>query len=213
MVYAGPDLLGHRARQRGDARVSRLPADGAGGARHVRGPEDGAVDCDPFPEGDLGQARLRDHLLLQRLGRRTARRAWRRCAKRLPPPIFNWMGDDAVPGDAERCSTAFFPKGLQWYWKGDFVKDAAGRGDRRAHRASGEVAERAVADAPLSDRRRRPSRRDATRPPGARAMRRGRWSSRGSIRIREGRRAEDVGRATTGKPCIRSTSAARTSTS
>ena len=29
----------------------------------------------------------------------------------------------------------FFPKGLQWYWKGDFVKALLGRGDRHAHRA------------------------------------------------------------------------------
>ena len=30
-------------------------------------------------------------------------------------------GRDAVPGACRHCSTAL-PKGLQWYWKGDFVK-------------------------------------------------------------------------------------------
>jgi FAD/FMN-containing dehydrogenase len=39
----------------------------------------------------------------------------------LPPPIFNWMG--AMPFPAiQGLFDPFFPKGLQWYWKGDFVK-------------------------------------------------------------------------------------------
>jgi FAD/FMN-containing dehydrogenase len=39
----------------------------------------------------------------------------------LPPPMFNWMG--AVPFPAlQGMFDPFFPKGLQWYWKGDFVK-------------------------------------------------------------------------------------------
>jgi FAD/FMN-containing dehydrogenase len=39
----------------------------------------------------------------------------------LPPPIFNWMG--FMPFPAMQCLfDPFFPKGLQWYWKGDFVK-------------------------------------------------------------------------------------------
>ena len=39
----------------------------------------------------------------------------------LPPPIFNWMS--AVPFPAmQALFDPFFPKGLQWYWKGDFVK-------------------------------------------------------------------------------------------
>ncbi len=39
----------------------------------------------------------------------------------LPPPIFNWMG--AMPFPAiQSLFDPFFPKGLQWYWKGDFVK-------------------------------------------------------------------------------------------
>jgi FAD/FMN-containing dehydrogenase len=40
----------------------------------------------------------------------------------VPPPIFNWMG--AVPLPAiNALFDPFFPKGLQWYWKGDFVRD------------------------------------------------------------------------------------------
>ncbi len=39
----------------------------------------------------------------------------------VPPPIFNWMG--AMPFPAmQSLFDPFFPKGLQWYWKGDFVK-------------------------------------------------------------------------------------------
>ena len=38
----------------------------------------------------------------------------------VPPPIFNWMG--AMPFPAmQSLFDPFFPKGLQWYWKGDFV--------------------------------------------------------------------------------------------
>jgi FAD/FMN-containing dehydrogenase len=41
--------------------------------------------------------------------------------KPLPAPIFNWMG--AMPFPAiQALFDPFFPKGLQWYWKGDFVK-------------------------------------------------------------------------------------------
>src|SRR5262245_6731426 len=39
----------------------------------------------------------------------------------VPKPIFNWMG--AMPFPAmQALFDPFFPKGLQWYWKGDFVK-------------------------------------------------------------------------------------------
>jgi hypothetical protein len=39
----------------------------------------------------------------------------------LPPPIFNWMS--AVPFPAmQALFDPFFPKGLQWYSKSDFVK-------------------------------------------------------------------------------------------
>ena len=39
----------------------------------------------------------------------------------VPPPLFNWMG--AMPFPAmQALFDPFFPKGLQWYWKGDFVK-------------------------------------------------------------------------------------------
>jgi Berberine and berberine like len=39
----------------------------------------------------------------------------------LPAPIFNWMGEMPFP-ITQALFAPFFPKGLQWYWKGDFVK-------------------------------------------------------------------------------------------
>jgi FAD/FMN-containing dehydrogenase len=39
----------------------------------------------------------------------------------LPPPLFNWMGPMPMPA-INALFDPFFPKGLQWYWKGDFVK-------------------------------------------------------------------------------------------
>ena len=39
----------------------------------------------------------------------------------LPPPIFNWMGEMPLPA-INALFDPFFPKGLQWYWKGDFVQ-------------------------------------------------------------------------------------------
>jgi FAD/FMN-containing dehydrogenase len=40
---------------------------------------------------------------------------------KLPAPIFNWMGPMPFPA-MNGLFDPFFPKGLQWYWKGDFVK-------------------------------------------------------------------------------------------
>jgi FAD/FMN-containing dehydrogenase len=40
---------------------------------------------------------------------------------KLPAPFFNWMGVMPLPA-MNGLFDPFFPKGLQWYWKGDFVK-------------------------------------------------------------------------------------------
>jgi len=39
----------------------------------------------------------------------------------VPKPLFNWMGQMPFPA-INSLFDPFFPKGLQWYWKGDFVK-------------------------------------------------------------------------------------------
>jgi FAD/FMN-containing dehydrogenase len=38
----------------------------------------------------------------------------------VPAPIFNWMSEIPFPA-MQSLFDPFFPKGLQWYWKGDFV--------------------------------------------------------------------------------------------
>ena len=44
-----------------------------------------------------------------------------RLLKVTPPPLFNWMGEMPFPV-LNSLFDPLFPKGLQWYWKGDFVK-------------------------------------------------------------------------------------------
>jgi FAD/FMN-containing dehydrogenase len=39
---------------------------------------------------------------------------------KLPAPFFNWLGVMPFPA-LQAMFDPFFPKGLQWYWKGDFV--------------------------------------------------------------------------------------------
>jgi FAD/FMN-containing dehydrogenase len=40
----------------------------------------------------------------------------------LPPPILDWMGFMPFPA-LQSLFDPLLPKGLQWYWKGDFVKE------------------------------------------------------------------------------------------
>ena len=42
--------------------------------------------------------------------------------KELPPPILDWMGPMPFPA-LQGLFDPLLPKGLQWYWKGDFVKE------------------------------------------------------------------------------------------
>jgi FAD/FMN-containing dehydrogenase len=39
----------------------------------------------------------------------------------VPPPAFNWMSEMPFPA-MQSLFDPFFPRGLQWYWKGDFVR-------------------------------------------------------------------------------------------
>ncbi len=41
--------------------------------------------------------------------------------ERVPSPLFNWMSEMPFPA-IQSLFDPFFPKGLQWYWKGDFVQ-------------------------------------------------------------------------------------------
>jgi FAD/FMN-containing dehydrogenase len=42
--------------------------------------------------------------------------------RELPPPILDWMGPMPFPV-LQSLFDPLLPKGLQWYWKGDFVKE------------------------------------------------------------------------------------------
>jgi FAD/FMN-containing dehydrogenase len=41
--------------------------------------------------------------------------------KGLPEPWFNWMGTMPYPS-VQSMFDGLYPKGMQWYWRGDFVK-------------------------------------------------------------------------------------------
>ena len=73
----------------------------------------------------------------------------------LPKPIIDWAGPMPYPA-LQSMFDGLYPKGLQWYWKGDFVKtlpDAA----IDAHLAHAANLPSAVSCMHLIDRRRSPS--------------------------------------------------------
>jgi len=47
-------------------------------------------------------------------------RAMEPLLSKLPAPLFNWMGPMPFPA-MQALFDPFFPKGLQWYWKGAYV--------------------------------------------------------------------------------------------
>jgi hypothetical protein len=94
----------------------------------------------------LEQEGPRAACLAQRIGG-----GWREDRQRiraaLPKPIIDWAGPMPYPA-LQSMFDGLYPKGLQWYWKGDFVKtlpDAA----IDAHLA--QAAKRVFLYAPLSD--------------------------------------------------------------
>ena len=88
-------------------------------------------------------------------------------------PIIDW----AQPMPYSVIQTLFdalLPKGLQWYWKGDFVKETAGRRHRCACGRCRKASKRALRNAPLSGRRRRSIGKRKKRPRAGIATRPGR---------------------------------------
>lgn len=51
-----------------------------------------------------------------------AQEAVRSIHQALPPPILDWMGPMPFPA-IQSLFDPLFPTGLQWYWKGDFVRE------------------------------------------------------------------------------------------
>jgi hypothetical protein len=42
--------------------------------------------------------------------------------EQLPAPLFNWMSEIPYPA-LQTMFDPFLPKGMQWYWRGDFVNE------------------------------------------------------------------------------------------
>ena len=98
IVYAGPIFWDAKYGKEIMAAYRDFLPDRPGGARHLRRPEDGALDG-PVSARGLGQARLRDHRQLQRLrgGRQEGARAAARQAARA---LLQLDEHHALPGDA-----------------------------------------------------------------------------------------------------------------
>jgi len=73
---------------------------------------------EPFPKEHWGK---RMCILLVAHNGEGAQSAVEAMRRDLPPPLFDWTGSMPYPA-LQGMFDALYPKGLQWYWKGDFVK-------------------------------------------------------------------------------------------
>ncbi len=78
------------------------------------------LSCEPFPKEHWGK---RMCLLMCCFNGTEAdgKRALEPLLKGLPEPWFNWMSMMPYPG-VQSMFDGLYPKGMQWYWRGDFVK-------------------------------------------------------------------------------------------
>ena len=78
------------------------------------------LSCDPFPKEHWGK---RICLLMCCFNGSEAdgKKALAPLLKSLPEPWFDWMGMMPYPG-VQGMFDGLYPKGMQWYWRGDFVK-------------------------------------------------------------------------------------------
>ena len=175
MVYGGPIIWELQGRGHGHALVPRIFS--------ATAPDESST-CflglqivppgDPFPKEHW--AKKMCALLVSLItGRRpTARRPSTRSAPRCRQPIIDWAGPMPYPA-LQALFDGLYPKGLQWYWKGDFVKtlpDAA----IDAHVAQRRQAAERCSPACISIRSTARSIGESrTRRPGTAAMRPGRW--------------------------------------
>jgi FAD/FMN-containing dehydrogenase len=74
---------------------------------------------DPFPKEHWGKKMC---VLLVAHNGKNAEAAVNALRAALPKPLIDWAGPLPYPA-LQSMFDALYPKGLQWYWKGDFVKD------------------------------------------------------------------------------------------
>jgi FAD/FMN-containing dehydrogenase len=79
------------------------------------------LPVDPFPAEHRGKLACGVIACFNGPGDRGAK-AIARLLNGLPEPMFNWLGEMPFPA-MQSLFDAFYPKGLQWYWRGDFVKE------------------------------------------------------------------------------------------
>jgi hypothetical protein len=78
------------------------------------------LSCDPFPKEHWGK-RICLLMCCYNGSEADGRKALDPLLKALPEPWFNWMGMMPYPG-VQSMFDGLYPKGMQWYWRGDFVK-------------------------------------------------------------------------------------------
>jgi len=118
-VYGRPDLLGVERRGQDHALVPGLSGKRAGRVLRLPRAADGSVRRS-LPEGPLGQKDLCSPHLAQRAG--NGRREGRQRRPRgTSQADHRFCGPDPLHGAAGHVRRAL-SEGLQWYWKGDFVK-------------------------------------------------------------------------------------------
>ena len=105
---------------------------------------------DPFPKEHWGKKMCALLVAHNGAGGEAAVNAVRAA---LPKPLIDWAGPIPYPA-LQGMFDALYPKGQQWYWKGDFVKDLpdAAIDTHLEHLAKDPDAD--FRDAPLPDRRR-----------------------------------------------------------
>lgn len=78
------------------------------------------LSCDPFPEQYRGR-RMCLLMCCHDGPEEEGRAALAPLLDALPEPWFNWMGMMPYPA-VQSMFDGLYPKGMQWYWRGDFVK-------------------------------------------------------------------------------------------
>jgi hypothetical protein len=76
--------------------------------------------CDPFPKEFWGK-RACAVISCYNGPAPEGQELMQQLLKATPPPMFNWMSEMPFPA-FQSLFDPLLPKGLQWYWKGDFVK-------------------------------------------------------------------------------------------